>query len=70
MYVLLIVLLFSGPHGTIQFKVPPAVPVFFSKEACEQMSEAISDAAKKEFKAKNVVYGCTPAIPVNTGDPA
>jgi hypothetical protein len=64
MYVFMIVLMF-GTGKSIEYKVPPQFPVFFSREACENVQDALADALKKDTGAKTVVYRCVNAIPVN-----
>lgn len=64
MYVLLITLIFGTPQAP-EFKVPPALPLFFSKEACEAVMEPVTDELKKQSGAKGIVYNCVNVIPVN-----
>lgn len=61
MFVLLLVLLMSDGS----YKSPPALPLFFSMEACEALSEQLTDAIKEQTHAEHVIYHCTRVVPVN-----
>lgn len=69
MYVLLVVLMFANPKGPA-YMSPPALPLFFSEEACKSVAEELTDSLKASTKANQIIYSCTKVIPVNTGEPA
>lgn len=61
MFVLLVVLMMADGS----FKIPQALPVFATEEACKAVMEPLTDELKRQTGAEHILYDCTRVINVN-----